>query len=145
MSLEPALMPLALTLARMALGHRVCERDVEEMFAKVVEEAPLIERMVRLRGLWVRDYLQEKGWHVTNSYSHFQANVQTDSSVYFHRSASVVLYFDYKEPENGARGYWKALEEIAKWEERSLAEVLDDIESRVSAIDLLAALAHHEA
>ena len=140
LDLKPILMPLALSLMRKALGHRVCEDDVLAALSDTCADAPLIERMVRLRGLWVRDYLDGRGWYIHNDFAHFQASIRTPSGQFNQRSATVVLYHGYKEPDNGASGYWKAFKAIAEWQRRSIEEVLADVEASVSAVDRLATL-----
>lgn len=136
-------MPLALSLARMAMGHRVCERDVEEMLLRNNAERALIERMVRIRPEWVRRYLGSTGWLVHQQGAFFRASTQQRSLG--RATASLMLWQNHKESENGVKGYWAAFSEIARWERCTIDEAVLRVEQSVSAVDLLAMLVRDEA
>jgi len=140
--LRPVLVPLVRKLMlAFEKGGAFSDKAVEEWVADVRRDHWRAQLAERLDWRWVKRYLLDTDWRRSCGSSGYHQYYPNEGEHHFYKPyVCIVMQEEYNDSANLVDMCRKAVEGIAKWEDRTFEQVCASILAHVSAIDALASL-----
>lgn len=143
--LRPVLVPIVRKLMLVFSGDKAySDKVVDEWLTKVHRDDRCARMVEGLDWRWIKNYMLATDWQRSCGSGGYHQYYPDKSEKYHRPWVCVGMQEEYNEGTNLVAMCWKAVKDIAKWEDRTFEAVCVSILAQVSVIDALASLAPGE-